>query len=246
MTIGCSRPAPPAAEPGVSMVQTAPQIASHVAATGMSPALVALLVVLGAVEVGLLAWALVDLYRRPSAQVNGGSKIPWLILCLLLQFIGPIVYLAVGRERAKPARDPLAGGAAAGGAAAAGAVPPPLAVQRADAAAVVDSLFAGAAGRGAGPARRLRPRRGAARRAQDLRRRASRWTASRSACRPAPSTGSSAPTGPARRRPCASSPGSRTPTPARPDARSRRRRRRRRRARASSASSPTCRPSTSG
>ena len=130
------------------MVQTAQQIASHVAATGMSPALVAFLVVLGVVEVGLLAWALVDLYRRPSAQINGGSKIPWLILCLLLQIIGPIVYLAAGRERAQPARDPLAGGAAPGGAAAAGAVPPPLAVQRADPAAVVDSLFAA---RGAGP-----------------------------------------------------------------------------------------------
>ena len=85
------------------------------AATGTSPALIAFLVVLGAVEVGLLVWALVDLYRRPSAQVNGGSKVPWLILCLLLQFIGPIVYLAVGRERAKPAHDTPGrpGGAAA-------------------------------------------------------------------------------------------------------------------------------------
>ena len=57
-----------------------------------------------------------DLYRRPASQINGGSKIPWLILCLLLQIIGPIVYLAAGRERVKPAHDPLAGGARRGGA----------------------------------------------------------------------------------------------------------------------------------
>jgi len=147
---------------GVTLEETTLSIATHVAATGTPPALVAFLVVLGAVEVGLLAWALVDLYRRPASQINGGSKIPWLILCLLLQIIGPIVYLAAGRERVKPVHDPLAGGATArsgagravaggatvAGVAAAGAVPPPLAVQRADAATVVDALFAA---RGAEP-----------------------------------------------------------------------------------------------
>jgi ABC-2 type transport system ATP-binding protein len=130
------------------MVQTALLIEAQVAATGTSPALIAFLVFLGAVEVSLLVWALVDLYRRPSAQINGGSKVPWLILCLLLQFIGPIVYLAVGRERVKPAHDPLAGGGAAAAAPASGAVPPPLADRPADAAAVVDALFAA---RDAGP-----------------------------------------------------------------------------------------------
>jgi ABC-2 type transport system ATP-binding protein len=118
------------------MVQTVQHIASHVAATGTSPALVAVLVVLGVVEVGLLAWALVDLYRRPSAQINGGSKIPWLILCLLLQLIGPVLYLAIGRERPAPAAGTPSLGAA---------VPPPLEPPRAETAAVIETLFAGPA-----------------------------------------------------------------------------------------------------
>ena len=108
----------------------------HVAATETSPALVALLVVLAVVELGLLAWALVDLYRRPASQVNGGSKIPWLILCLLLQLIGPVLYLAIGREKPAPAAQSLSPGAA---------VPPPLEAPRAEAAAVIDTLFAGPA-----------------------------------------------------------------------------------------------------
>ena len=97
---------------------------------------------------GLLAWALVDLYRRPSAQINGGSQIPWLILCLLLQIDRADRVPAAGRERAHAGARPAGRRRCARGAATAGAVPPPLAVQRADPAAVVDSLFAA---RGAEP-----------------------------------------------------------------------------------------------
>ena len=107
------------------------QMVQHVAATETSPALVALLVILAVAELGLLAWALVDLYRRPASQVNGGSKIPWLILCLLLQLIGPVLYLAIGRER--PAAVILSPGAT---------FPPPLEAPRAETAAVIDTLFA--------------------------------------------------------------------------------------------------------
>jgi ABC-2 type transport system ATP-binding protein len=119
------------------------QSLQHLAATETSPALIAALVVLGVVEIALLVWALVDLYRRPTAQVTGGTKIPWLILCLLLQIIGPIVYLAVGRERPAPAAAKLVSGAA---------VPPPLAVSRLDASAVVDTLFGAPAAGVQGPA----------------------------------------------------------------------------------------------
>jgi ABC-2 type transport system ATP-binding protein len=109
--------------------------AQHIAATstaGMSPALVAGLVVLAAVELGLLTWALLDLYRRPKDQINGGSKIPWLVLCLLLQIIGPVVYLTAGREKQAPAAAGRSGAE----------VPAPRPVEKADAAAVVGHLFA--------------------------------------------------------------------------------------------------------
>ena len=108
--------------------------AEHIAATStssLSPALVAGLVVLAAVELSLLAWALVDLYRRPKDQINGGGKIPWLILCLLLQIVGPVVYLVAGRERQAPAAAGRSGAE----------VPAPRPVGQTDAAAVVDRLF---------------------------------------------------------------------------------------------------------
>jgi len=78
-----------------------------------SPLVMALLVVLALVELGLLAWALIDLARRPAERVAGGSRLVWLLLCLLAQLIGPALYLVVGRVRAAPAV--ALGAAAAGG-----------------------------------------------------------------------------------------------------------------------------------
>ena len=67
------------------------------AATPLAIALVTLLV---AVEVGLLVYALVDLSRRPAGAVAGSSRLLWLLLCVFVQMIGPILYLAVGRRQA--------------------------------------------------------------------------------------------------------------------------------------------------
>ena len=72
-----------------------------------SPLTVALLAVLALVELGLLAWALIDLARRPADQVAGGSRLVWLLLCLFVQLIGPLLYLVVGRVRAAPRPVPL-------------------------------------------------------------------------------------------------------------------------------------------
>ncbi len=69
----------------------------------LSPIVLALLGVLVVVEVGLLVWALVDLARRPRELVTGGNKWIWLLLCVMVQLLGPILYLAVGRERARVA-----------------------------------------------------------------------------------------------------------------------------------------------
>jgi ABC-2 type transport system ATP-binding protein len=51
------------------------------------------------VQIGLLVWALVDLFKRPAGQVTGGNKWLWLALCLLAQMLGPILYLVVGRQQ---------------------------------------------------------------------------------------------------------------------------------------------------
>jgi hypothetical protein len=61
-----------------------------------------LLVVLGVIavaEVVLDVLALVDLYRRPIAQVNLGNKWIWVILIVLINLVGAILYFAIGRKR---------------------------------------------------------------------------------------------------------------------------------------------------
>jgi Phospholipase_D-nuclease N-terminal len=67
----------------------------------MSPTQRAAVVTLTSVEVVLTVTALVDLYRRPSEQVNG-SKPLWALACFV-QPVGPIAYLAFGRTGATPA-----------------------------------------------------------------------------------------------------------------------------------------------
>jgi len=55
----------------------------------------AIIISLGAVELVLTTVALVDLARRPSAQVRG-PKVAWALGCFV-QPIGPIAYLTLGR-----------------------------------------------------------------------------------------------------------------------------------------------------
>jgi hypothetical protein len=57
------------------------------------PFLIPLLVI----ELGLMAFALVDLTRRQV--VKGGQKWPWVLVIVLLGIVGPIFYLLVGREQ---------------------------------------------------------------------------------------------------------------------------------------------------
>jgi flagellar biosynthesis/type III secretory pathway M-ring protein FliF/YscJ len=65
-------------------------------------------VVAGAVvQVTLLAAAQIDLTRRPKEQIRG-AKLLWRIL-VLVNFIGPIAYFAIGRKRSaatEPAEEP--------------------------------------------------------------------------------------------------------------------------------------------
>lgn len=63
----------------------------------LSPPQKAGVVVLGAVQVGLLAVAATDLVRRPPEQVRG-PKWAW-APALAVNFVGPLAYLTCGRRR---------------------------------------------------------------------------------------------------------------------------------------------------
>jgi hypothetical protein len=62
----------------------------------MLPFLIPLLLL----ELALLAIALVDLVRRE--HVTGGNKVVWIIVIILVNIIGPIIYLIFGRKEAPP------------------------------------------------------------------------------------------------------------------------------------------------
>jgi len=49
------------------------------------------------IELGLLVVALRDLLR-PERRVRGDSKLMWGIIIVVINIIGPILYLAIGRE----------------------------------------------------------------------------------------------------------------------------------------------------
>ncbi len=62
----------------------------------MNSLIFAVVIPLLLIQVGLIVWALVDLSKRE--RVKGGSKIVWVLVILIFEFIGPILYLAWGRE----------------------------------------------------------------------------------------------------------------------------------------------------
>ena len=47
-------------------------------------------------ELGLLVFALVDVIKRK--RVRGDNKIVWILVIVLVNLIGPIIYLAIGRK----------------------------------------------------------------------------------------------------------------------------------------------------
>ena len=53
-----------------------------------------LLIPLALLELGLLVWALVDIARRPRVR---GNKVVWILVVVLVNIIGPIIYFIFGR-----------------------------------------------------------------------------------------------------------------------------------------------------
>lgn len=68
-------------------------------------AVVVVLAMLVVVQLALDVVALVDLYRRPAAQVVAGNKWIWLAVILLVNVLGALLYLLVGRKATVPAPD---------------------------------------------------------------------------------------------------------------------------------------------
>jgi len=50
-----------------------------------------------AIEIGLMIFALYDLFR-PERRVKGGNKIVWAVVILVFNLVGSLVYLLAGRE----------------------------------------------------------------------------------------------------------------------------------------------------
>lgn len=59
--------------------------------------IVLLVLPLAIVEIGLIVFALRDLFR-PERRVKGDSKPMWGFIIILLGFVGPILYFVIGRE----------------------------------------------------------------------------------------------------------------------------------------------------
>ncbi len=67
-------------------------------------------VILWAVSLVVWIWALVDAIRVPDDSLyRSGDKLVWVLVIVLLQIVGAIIYLAVGRPRKEPAPPGLAG-----------------------------------------------------------------------------------------------------------------------------------------
>ena len=61
-----------------------------------------IVVLLGALQMTLLAAALIDIRRRPADAINGSKRL-WTAV-VFINGIGPIAYFVVGRKRPAPAR----------------------------------------------------------------------------------------------------------------------------------------------
>lgn len=74
--------------------------------SGTTIALIGALIVL---ELGVTGFALFRLMKTPDEQLVFGKKWPWLLIILLLMnsFIGPLLFLVIGRKPAAAA-DPFA------------------------------------------------------------------------------------------------------------------------------------------
>jgi flavin-dependent dehydrogenase len=64
----------------------------------LSPSVLLILLPLVVIELGLVAFSLIDLFK-PERRVIGDKKLVWALIIVLAGTIGPIVYLLAGRKQ---------------------------------------------------------------------------------------------------------------------------------------------------
>lgn len=42
--------------------------------------------------------AIFDLLKRPNEEIRGGSKVIWIIIIVLFEILGPVIYFLFGRK----------------------------------------------------------------------------------------------------------------------------------------------------
>jgi hypothetical protein len=75
----------------------ASSLAAGTAATGLAIGMLIFWIIFGGVGFILWLWALIDCIRRQFTNPN--DKVLWLVLIILIGWIGPILYLIVGRKK---------------------------------------------------------------------------------------------------------------------------------------------------
>jgi hypothetical protein len=68
-----------------------------VLSSSVNPTLLLALLPLVLIDLGMVIFCIVDLYK-PDRRVRGGNKILWLLIILLISTLGWVVYLLAGRE----------------------------------------------------------------------------------------------------------------------------------------------------
>lgn len=56
------------------------------------------------IGLGLAIYALVDCIQTDESKVRGLPKLAWIVLIVLITFVGPIAWLIAGKERSLPGR----------------------------------------------------------------------------------------------------------------------------------------------
>jgi len=65
---------------------------------GPSASLLFILLPIAVIELGLIVFSLVDLFK-PERRVIGDNKLVWALVIVLIGTLGPIVYLLAGRKQ---------------------------------------------------------------------------------------------------------------------------------------------------